>query len=222
MRFLCLHGRGTNADFFKSQTARICDTLGQEHEFVFINGNVPARPMLGMTTDTESGEERLGFWPLKGGDADRFRCIYHDLRGFIQTNGPFACLMGFSEGASVAATILVEDYRRHGGSLGIRCGIFFCGVSPLHLDLDCADKLRPLEAAADGVLLHIPTAHIWSKGGDWHAGMGEELVALCDDSTREEVVHGLGHDIPGSHSDEYWRETIWAIERTVERAKIAV
>ncbi|KAF2868358.1 serine hydrolase FSH [Massariosphaeria phaeospora] len=222
MRFLCLHGRGTDAQIFKDQTARICEILGEEHEFIFIDGDVPARPMIGMTLDTQFGEERLGFWPLKEGDKSYFHRTYYNVRGFIQANGPFFGLMGFSEGASVAATILIEDLRRHGGSLGLRCAIFFCGVPPLELDLDLkrTDPVRALEFPGDGVLLQIPTAHIWSSGGGWFPDMGKGLLALCDKGTREEVIHDLGHDVPGSRSDAYWRETVRAIERTVEKAKI--
>jgi hypothetical protein len=277
MRFLCLHGRGTDAEvrgpgvdhaFWRDSdltavlqepdrydppleaptggsllspltpvAAGIRGALGDEYEFVFINGNVAAKPLAGpfpqrsssavvvtyavtgMTLDTEFGKERHGFWPIQGGDEEQFRRTYQDLRGFIQTYGPFSGLMGFSEGASVAATILIEDLRRHSQSLGIRCAIFFCGVPPLHLDLERTGRIRRMERTVDGVLLRIPTAHVWSKGGDLHPDMGKDLMDLCDESTREEVMHQLGHDVPGSRSNESWPETMRAIERTIERAR---
>lgn len=174
-----------------------------------------------MSIDTEFGEERLGFWPHQGGDEEQFRHTYQALRRFIQMQGPFFGLLAFSEGASIAATILIEDARRHGGSLGIKCAILFCGVPPLDLNLDREQtaSIRKLESAVDGVLVRIPTAHIWSNCGDWFPGMGKDLVALCDESTREEVIHNLGHDVPGSRSNECLRETMRAIERTIEKAK---
>ena len=171
--------------------------------------------------DTKVGEERLGFWPHQGGDEEKFRHNYQDLRRFIQKQGPFFGLLAFSEGASIGATILIEDARRHGGSLGIKCAILFCAVPPLDLNLDRNEtaSIRKLVPAVDGVLLRIPTAHIWSEGGDWFPGMGRELLALCDESTREEVVHSLGHDVPGSRSNKGLREAVRAIERTIEKAK---
>jgi len=174
-----------------------------------------------MSMDTEFREERLGFWPHQSGDEGQFRHTYEALRRFIQKQGPFFGLFAFSEGASMAATVLIEDARRHGGSLGIRCGIFFCAVPPLDLNLDLNEgvSIRKLEPTLNEVLVHIPTAHIWSEGGDLFPGMGRELMALCDESLREEVVHNLGHDVPGSRSNECLRETIRAIERTIEKAK---
>ena len=41
MRFLCLHGMGTNSRIFEAQTAAIRYLLGSEHTFEFIDGAVP-------------------------------------------------------------------------------------------------------------------------------------------------------------------------------------
>lgn len=180
----------------------------------------------GMTADTEFGIERRGFWPHQTDEPDQFRRTYQDLRDFFQAHGPFFGLMGFSEGASVAATVLIQDMRQHGGSLGIKCGIFFCGVPPLDLGLERGSnsgncgEIRPFEETVDGVLLRLPTAHVWSRSGDVHPGMGQGLVALCEKGVREEVPHDLGHDIPGAQSNVAWKETIRAIERTIERARV--
>jgi hypothetical protein len=156
----------------------------------------------------------------------------------MHRHGPFSGLLGFSEGASVAATILIEDTRCHDSSLGIECAIFFCGAPPVMLGTNesAPCDIRAFDAKVDGVLVRIPTAHIWSESGDWFPGMGRDLAALCDKSLREDVVHALGHDVPGSTLSlplapgatgaspalpgTGWRESLRAIERTIEKATL--
>lgn len=48
MRFLCLHGMGTNAQIFEAQLARVRSQLVGQHEFVFVNGEVDSAPAPGM------------------------------------------------------------------------------------------------------------------------------------------------------------------------------
>lgn len=182
--------------------------------------------MTGLSLDDVSGEERLGFWPWeKSSEASeaRFREVYHNMRSFIESNGPFDGMMCFSEGASIGATVMIADAQKHarGEGLGIRCAIFFCGVTPLDLNLDedGERKGRFLDPEVDGLLLRVPTAHIWSKAGDVLPGMGEALLKLCDESMREELLHDLGHDVPGARSDAWLREAVRVIRRTIERAK---
>lgn len=104
----------------------------------------------------------------------------------------------------------------------IRCGIFFCGLPPLRLgDVGSPPgTIRLLDPESDGTLLNVPTAHIWSQSGAISQGMGYTLLELSNKDAREEVMHGLGHDVPGARSDELLRETVLAIERTIEKARI--
>ncbi|KOS22232.1 UPF0483 protein [Escovopsis weberi] len=112
MRFLCLHGRGTNAAIFKDQTAKICDAIGQDNDFVYIDGHVAADVVPGIGSITASREsDRFAFVPL-GADPHVYRAFFAELRDFIEFQGPFDGLMGFSEGASIAMTMLAEDARR--------------------------------------------------------------------------------------------------------------
>lgn len=46
-RILCLHGKGTNADIFASQTRSIRQRLQEHCEFVFVNGLLPSEPYPG-------------------------------------------------------------------------------------------------------------------------------------------------------------------------------
>ncbi|KAF4589671.1 serine hydrolase FSH [Ophiocordyceps camponoti-floridani] len=222
MRFLCLHGRGTDADIFKSQTARLREALGPEHEYVFVNGNVRARARAGLAADTTYGPQGRGFWPLDDADEERTRRVYHDMIAFIASRGPFDGLMAFSEGASVAATLLAELARPDSDEpiATFRCAVFFCGLPPLDLQLRKSGRaVRMLDPAVDGVAVRLPTAHIWSGAGQVLPDAGRHLAALCDPDTREELIHDLGHQVPGSRSEQGLRQTVRVIERTLERAK---
>lgn len=47
MKFLCLHGMGTNAQIFEAQLAQIRNQLVGQHEFVFLQGEVETDPAPG-------------------------------------------------------------------------------------------------------------------------------------------------------------------------------
>lgn len=135
----------------------------------------------------------------------------------IKAQGPFDGLMGFSEGGGVAATLLVEDSRRP--FAGFKCAIFFCASPALDPDQIRTGVQRNISHEIDGVVVNIPTAHIWSKGGNIWPDMGQSVVPLCQEKLREEFIHRLGHTIPGAHSAEGLKDTVRIIERTIEKSK---
>lgn len=50
----------------------------------------------------------------------------------IERSGPFDGVIGYSEGATVAATLLLcEKAKAAGERRGLRCGIFFMGWPPM-------------------------------------------------------------------------------------------
>jgi hypothetical protein len=180
----------------------------------------------GVNTDTAYGEEGLGWWSLREGDSERCRSAFRELQTFVEYNGPFDGLIGFSEGASIGATLLIEMERRlqqehqeNQRTQGFKLAVFFCGLSPVELRLeDITKKIRLFDPAVDGIILNLPTAHFWSQEGEILPGLGKDLVGLCNAGLREELLHNLGHDVPGSRCDAHVRQTIHLIKRTIERA----
>lgn len=49
MRFLCLHGMGTNSRIFEAQTAAIRHNLGSQRTFAFSDGAVPVQMAASMS-----------------------------------------------------------------------------------------------------------------------------------------------------------------------------
>jgi hypothetical protein len=45
MRFLCLHGYGTSSEIFEQQFASIAKELGEQHEYVYLDGEVSVTKM---------------------------------------------------------------------------------------------------------------------------------------------------------------------------------
>ncbi|CAL5875103.1 uncharacterized protein PFLUO_LOCUS9407 [Penicillium psychrofluorescens] len=135
--------------------------------------------------------------------------------------------MGFSEGGTMAALLLIEDARH--SFAGFKCGIFFSSAVPFDPDVVRTRHLRCIDPTIDGVVIHVPTAVIVEKNFARLRHLSpldklwpddeEALVSICAESVREVVRHDLGHHVPGSASStEGLTATLQAIERTIERA----
>lgn len=152
---------------------------------------------------------------------------------FVEYNGPFDAVMGFSEGGVIAAMLLIEDARQ--SFAGFKCGIFFSAAPPLDPDVVRGGILQCVDPDRDGILIQVPTAHIggsnecleqlnqlspmaplWSKSP---ALLRDALVRLCDDHHRQEFLHSRGHDIPGASSPKELSGVLRAIERTIDSAR---
>lgn len=153
---------------------------------------------------------------------------------FVENNGPFDGVMGFSEGGIIAAMLLVEDSRQ--SFAGFKCGIFFSAAPPLDPDVVRGGILRCVDPDRDGgTLIQVPTAHIggsneclerlsllspmaplWCKSP---ALLRDALVRLCDDNYRQVFLHNRGHDIPGANSPKELSGVLRAIERTIDSTR---
>lgn len=148
-----------------------------------------------------------------------YQKVYNDVLELIARRGPFDGVMGFSEGGAVAAGALIADAQLRFADF--RGGIFFCATTPQDLGAALATgTVRDLDPARDGVVIDVPTAHVWSDRDRVHKDMGRDLVGLCRIDLRSEFVHGLGHDVPGARaSDKDFAGALLAVERTVERMR---
>ncbi|KAH7032189.1 serine hydrolase FSH [Macrophomina phaseolina] len=131
VRILCLHGMGVNADIFKVQTACFRKLLPLDYEFVFLQGLAECEPAPGVAA----------FFP------GPYRCWYDTptstkvkkahvaVLDYIKAFGPFDGVMGFSQGAAVAASILLH-HQLDGLSPPFRLGIFICSPLPFSHSLN--------------------------------------------------------------------------------------
>lgn len=111
----------------------------------------------------------------------------------MEEEGPFDAIIGYSEGASVASTFLIDEKRRfleEGREPQLKCGIFFSGWPPV-----AEDAQSLLLADADETLIEIPTFHVIGSRDPWVQG-SMALYNTCDEDTANLFDHGGGHTLP--------------------------
>ncbi|KAH9909897.1 serine hydrolase FSH [Xylariomycetidae sp. FL2044] len=117
----------------------------------------------------------------------------HFLFGIMEREGPFEGIIGYSEGATVAATLLLAEQRRleqTGREPMIKCAIFFAGWPPL-------DPLTFAMVLADesDTMLDLHTCHIIGSLDPYVAG-SMALYNVCEPDTAHIFDHGKGHTLP--------------------------
>ncbi|MCJ1389264.1 hypothetical protein MMC18_002120 [Xylographa bjoerkii] len=120
-----------------------------------------------------------------------FRTALDDLEEYLQTEGPFDGVIGFSQGACLAASLMIQHARKQPPHSFFRCAVFICGIEPRNI-LDG----KTYNAATDGELIQVPTATIYgSKDYQWvEASLA--LSRLCNSQSKELFDHGRAHEIP--------------------------
>jgi len=130
MRFLCLHGMGTSSRIFEAQISRIMDQLDGHHDFVFLQGEVETDPAPGIKEIYPGPYYTYFELPTKC----QVQATLEFLEEFIEDEGPFDGVIGFSNGAAVAATYLLQDAKRPSPQHPFKCAVFFCASLPFDLD----------------------------------------------------------------------------------------
>ena len=157
-----------------------------------------------------------------------------DLEEKIETEGPFDAVMAYSEGAALAASLIISRITRARWLKStqpaifspFKCAIFFSGKIPGDADAAERGEIRFRHQDTDGELIPIPTAHIWGGNDFVWPHDGPVLCGLCKRETRTVFIHNGGHEIPGSRDHEIPGSTdkvavskaIEAIRKTIELA----
>ncbi|KAF3202890.1 hypothetical protein TWF192_008435 [Orbilia oligospora] len=130
MRFLCLHGLGTNSKVFETQTAAIRAELGEEHEYEFVDGTVPWPKAKELGDLFSDDDEYFAYYdPF---DAESMLKALFQLEEYIEEEGPFDAVMGFSHGAALSSTLLLgRGTEREGWQSPFKLAVFLAGGGPL-------------------------------------------------------------------------------------------
>ena len=137
----------------------------------------------------------------------------------MEEEGPFDGIIGFSQGAALAATYLLRfSQEKPHEPLPFKCAIFFSGGVPIDLRALDQGKISFIDPKLTGTLLRLPTAHIWAHNDTVVPGGGEMLSMLCDDLYKNVYIHGEGHAIPGARAKEAVQGAVKAIKRTIDQA----
>ena len=142
-----------------------------------------------------------------------------DLDAYIAAEGPFDAILAFSQGAALAATLIVRKFSQESKQQHVnptfKCAVFLSGGVPCDPSALLRDELRILDHASDGEVIPVPTANIW---GSNDLSWPPELSKLCMAQGRTVFIHDGGHEVPGSKSKPALTGTVQAIRRTVDKA----
>lgn len=201
MRILCLHGKGTSAAIFKSQTAAARVHLADRSiDFAFVDGPFPSAPAAGI--DLFYPPPYYSFAEESSLAASHASCSW--LADHLAREGPYDAVMGFSQGCYVAASLLLlHRANRPLEPPPFKAAIFICGGAPLVLaesvgfDIPQAVWERD-RASRDALFAQADSAAILAKGADrWTGSAGDG--GPTEDEIRRDLRGPFSIDLPTVH-----------------------
>merc|ERR1712166_296327 len=164
LRLLVLHGFRTNAEIAQVQLAPVLSAMGGqcvcEYAQAPHKATGPADPAIPAEFDLY---EWWGEWQ---DDSD---------------HGPFDGIVGFSQGAAMAALVLSQQDLSDVNNF--KFGLMFSGVKMPGVDESIAEGIR------------APTLHVYDKSEEYVAEM-EGLHRSFESSSTSKIYHSEGHNIP--------------------------
>ncbi|KAJ2994424.1 hypothetical protein NUW58_g1566 [Xylaria curta] len=201
MKFLCLHGNGTNSNVsphvmdnvlslrsssispelnvnFGSRTApeaSLRHELSEDnYQFEFVEAAIECSMSRGIERLVSPGDKFYAYYDPEDLPNTLMLCI-DQLNDYISTEGPFDGVIGFSAGAVLAAMYIVESQRRD-GKAPFRCAIFLSSASSIA-------ELQFLGFDPQHDQIQIPTLHIWGLDDHIAPTGGEDICQILNDST---------------------------------------
>ncbi|RYP06666.1 hypothetical protein DL765_009400 [Monosporascus sp. GIB2] len=206
MRFLCIHGTGSNSSIMQMQTAALRYELEDRHEYDYVEGVASAPMSEDVGSFALPGQSYYGFYNPH--NYFGLGTAIDQLDKFVATEGPYDAVMGFSAGAVLAAIyILDKQSRRKGcGEVPFRYAVFISSAR---------SKEALTSLGMDPALgeIRIPTAHIWGMNDQIEPTGGAELSRLCDPNVAATLVHDGGHEFP---REDHLVKAVHAIRRTLD------
>lgn len=176
-RILCLHGGGTNARIFRAQCRVLERALQPSFRLCYAEASLPSSP------GPDVGTVYHGFGPFRAWIDPEIdisvnaRAIQTAIRNAIEEDnklgatGRFVGLLGFSQGAKICASLLIEQQVFQGGSTERnsnimpewRFAVLLAGRGPLvTLSTESVDRWRTQNSSTFTAreLIRIPTIHV--------------------------------------------------------------
>ena len=171
-----------------------------------------SKDLSGISTFASPSDEFFAYFDPES--AESYTLALSDLISYIASEGPFDGIAAFSQGAGLAASLMI-NYDQNKKPQPFRFAIFFSGGVPTRLD---RGKSCLLDKGNEGVLIRLPTAHIWGKHDREYPTFGPVLSKLCAPEVYKTVVWEGGHEIPGLKDKSALGQTVAAIIETIGRA----
>ncbi|CAK3733238.1 Hypothetical predicted protein [Lecanosticta acicola] len=132
MRILCLHGAGTSAEIFKSQTSALRWKLDEtEYKFDFLDAPHPWKPGPGVGPFFDG--PYYSWWT--DWNENGVKAAVDELLKYLKAQDePYDALMGFSQGCHLIAMAIMWHQKDFPGEpLPFKGAIFLCGGVPLYV-----------------------------------------------------------------------------------------
>ena len=136
------------------------------------------------------------------------------LTEIVEEDGPFEGLLGFSQGAEVAASLLFYQ----GEKVKFKFAIFIGGTPPFDVAALASGKdTTPVKMRADthSARIQIPTAHVMGRG-DAYREFSKALLGLCNPREVKVYDHKGSHVVP--RGQEAMEDLTAALNSVVDRA----
>ncbi|KAH8588577.1 serine hydrolase-domain-containing protein [Bisporella sp. PMI_857] len=188
MRFLCLHGKGTNCEIMKLQTRALREKLPPSFEYEFIDGEEDSLPPKGMDLIYP------GPYLQYASCAEAVERTLAYLEEVIQEDGPYDGIIGFSQGAAVAARLILKHQEEDPfGVQPFKLAVFLCSAGLFYTD-STKEYEEHMETASK-IGIHMPTVHLIGDS-DPHKPFGLGLIKLCSKGVSRIINYDMGHEIP--------------------------
>ncbi|MCJ1384561.1 hypothetical protein MMC17_007678 [Xylographa soralifera] len=193
MRFLCLHGAGTSAEIFKTQTSAFRAKLSiyPPPTFDFISGPFPSRAAAGI--DLFYPPPYYSFYAAASIPA--LHAAHAWLLDYIAKHGPYDAVMTFSQGGALASSLLLSHFINtpHLPS-PFKLAVFICSGLPLQalddMGLPVGQKARDLdEKSRQALFSQGSSAAILAQGHERWTGIESEEAT--EGEVLETDVYGL-------------------------------
>ncbi|KAI3400338.1 hypothetical protein diail_3355 [Diaporthe ilicicola] len=130
MRILCLHGHGTNARILEAQLERLRAKLPHDWVFEFLDGEMEAAPAPGVEAVFPGPYLCYHGEPIE----DDVKAAHEFLLEVVRDEGPFDIVVGFSQGAALAAAVIARHEKQGDADRMFKLAVFIGASMPFDRD----------------------------------------------------------------------------------------
>ncbi|KAF2014352.1 hypothetical protein BU24DRAFT_481795 [Aaosphaeria arxii CBS 175.79] len=194
MRFLCLHGGGTNNRVYELQLAAIRHELGTEHSFEYVEGTIPSTHAAGIESLVTTDEEFFMYYPYDPSVSGVVEAV-ENLQTYIEEEGPFDGILAFSQACGLASTW--SFWNPQVAQDAVRGIVFFSGDAAISVQGLREGRLEYPDVAVEGKG-SMPSLHVWGANDTMNPDRNKILFSQWDEANATLLVHEGGHELPSA------------------------
>ncbi|KAK4160648.1 putative serine hydrolase [Cladorrhinum sp. PSN259] len=193
-KILLLHGSGTNPIIFKTQSRKLAALISPEFELVYLTGFHERGPGPGVLPFFEGAEPYYKWLSDDTLEEEELHWTsgLEQLLEEYDDNGPFAGVIGFSQGAK-AGMYLVRRLEEEGRPVGFFMSI--CGTSPFQGSFEGEKGEKYRQSLLQGRVSRTQSYHVIGSDDPWRL-QSEALLEFFDGNVARVCRFQGGHHMP--------------------------